>query len=177
MKNRILFSRLRSVACISVICLLASCADDTPKPAATSTEPTSVEQKETQGKDACSLLTQADAKAILEIEVKPGMQTSSMCQYLSTSEELSKAGESVSLEVHKNAGSEFDKYVSDMASSTGVISQPVSGVGQKAAWAEGALVVQQGNDLLLLIIGKKLEKETHLAVAKSLANSVISRMN
>ena len=160
----------------SFIIILSGCADKDPKPAAGNTETTTTAQKETSDKEACSLLTQADAKAILEIDVKPGMQTPSMCQYLSTSEELSKAGESVSLEVHKNAGSEFDTYLSNIESSMGVKTEPVTGVGKKAGWADGSLIVQQGDDLLIFIIGKKLEKEKHLAVAKSLASSVLSRM-
>jgi hypothetical protein len=173
MKKTSLFLRLKCVAWLSTI-VLVSCGDNkTSKPADASN---STAAPKTEAKNACALITEADAKTILGEAIKPGMQTNTMCQYISGSDELSKAGESVSLTLHQNAGSEFDKYVTDTEASTSVRTEPVAGIGEKAAWADGSLIVKQGNDLLVIIVGKKLDKEKHIAEAKSLAASIISRM-
>ena len=146
-------------------------APDASKPgAATSTT------APTQPKPACSLLMESDAKLILGEKVQAGMQTESMCQYLSGSDDLRKAGESVSLTIHKNAGNEFDKYITDTETSMNVKTEPLNGVGQKAAWADGTLIVQQAADLLVITVGIKAEKEKQTETAKTLANKIISRM-
>ena len=155
-----------------------SCSNDT-KTAPAGSSPDSTGKETTaasKATDACALITADDAKSILGEKVKPGMQTASMCQYVSGSEELMKSAESVSLTLHTNAGSEFDKYVADTESSMGIKTEPVSGAGEKAAWADGSLIVKKGSDLLILIVGVKADKEKHIDMAKSLANRIISRM-
>lgn len=172
---------LTSFRTVLVFCLLAtmnfcsSCSNNESQEKAQSKD-SSVQKNEVKNTQACSLLTEADAKQILGNAIQPGMQSSTMCQYVSASEELSKTGENVSLTFHQNAGSEYEKYVSDMEKSTGTTTEPVQGVGEKAAWADGSLIVKQGDDLLVIIVGKKMEKAKHINAAKSLANSILSRM-
>ncbi len=153
----------------------SSCSNDESQPKVEAKD-SSIEKTEVKNIQACSLLTEADAKQILGNAIRPGMQSSTMCQYVSASEELSKTGENVSLTLHQNAGPEFEKYVSDMEKSTGTTTEPVQGVGEKAAWADGSLIVKQNDDLLVIIVGKKMEKAEHINTAKTLANSILSRM-
>jgi len=124
---------------------------------------------------ACNLLKAEDAEMVLGPDVKPGMQTATMCQYLSGSEELMKSAENLSLTIHQNAGSEFEKYSADTEASTNVKIESVEGLGQKAAWAEGTLIVKSGADLLVFIVGIRADKARHLQLAKAVASRVIAR--
>ena len=156
--------------------LLAACSNDQQQAAQTPASDNSQQSAAPKNINTCSLITEADARPILGEKVKPGTQNESMCQYISGSEELMKSGESVSLTLHRNAGSEFEKYVADTESSLSIKTEPVSGVGDRASWAEGSLIVKKGNDLLIVIVGIRTEKEKHIEMAKELANKIISRM-
>ncbi|HEY0677747.1 MAG TPA: hypothetical protein VGD17_05655 [Chitinophagaceae bacterium] len=164
-----------SLAYLICINALISCgSNENP---ATGTESTTTQQNAvSKTTNACDLLTESDARNVLGNAITPGMQTETMCQYVSAAEELSKTGENVSLTLHRNSASEYDKYLADTETSTGIKPEPVSGIGQKAAWADGSLIVQHGNDLLIIIVGQKLDKEKHISVARSLATVIISRM-
>lgn len=61
-----------------------------------------------------------------------------MCQYLSASDEISHAGESVSVQLQYEAGSGFDPYVSNVKKDLNVKSEPVGSEGDKAVFAGGA---------------------------------------
>ena len=156
--------------------ILTSCNNDGSKEASASKDTITKQEQKSQASDACKLLTEADAHSILGDKLKPGMHTATMCQYISDADELSKAGESISVTIHQNAASEFAKYIADTESSTGTKTETVSGIGKNAAWADGSLIVEQGNDLLVILVGKKLPKEEHIAMAKSLAYNIISRL-
>ena len=170
------FNKRNWAAAILLLCLVACNNEDTPVSSSQSQSTTTAAVPEKKSRQACSLLTEADAKSILGDAIQPGMQTATMCQYVSAAEELSKTGENVSLTLHENAGSEYDKYLADTESSTGIKPEPVTGIGQKAAWAKGTLIVKQGDDLLVIMVGKKLDKVRHLETAKTLAQSILSRM-
>ena len=161
---------------LSLLFLMPGCGENEQSPSSETKETKSQPGGEAQSVSACSLLTESDAKTILGNAVQPGIQTESMCQYVSAAEELSKTGENVSVTLHKNAGSDFDKYVTDTETSTGIKPEPIQGIGQKAAWADGSLIVQQSADLLVIIVGKKMDKEAHIAAARTLAATIISRM-
>ena len=156
--------------------LLASCNNQESKETAASKDSSARQELPATASDACKLLTEEDARSILGDKLKPGMHTATMCQYISDAEELSRAGESVSVTIHQNAASEFAKYIADTESGTGTKTETVSGIGKNAAWADGSLIVEQGNDLLVILVGKRLPKEEHIALAKSLANTIISRL-
>lgn len=126
--------------------------------------------------DACALLTEDEAKAILGGAVTKGINTNTMCQYLSSADELSRAGESVSIELHPGAASEFDTYINNIEKDLKVKTTPVAGVGDKAVFAEGQLVVAKGNDFMIVIVGKKMGEEEQIAVEKSIAQHAIERL-
>ena len=137
------------------------------------------EKKETTSSnvtDACSLITEDEAKAVLGNAVTKGMSTSSMCQYLSASEEISKAGESVSIQLHPGAASEFDTYVSSAEKDLNVKTKPVTGIGDKAVFAEGQLIVSKGNDFIIVIVGKKMNEEEQIVAEKNIAQTACERM-
>jgi hypothetical protein len=156
--------------------MLSSCNNDGSKETSASKDTITKQEQNSPASDACKLLTEADARSILGDKLKPGMHTATMCQYISDADELARAGESVSLTIHENAASEFAKYIADTESSTSTKTETVNGIGKNAAWADGSLIVEQGNDLLVIVVGKKLPKEEHIALAKSLANKIISRL-
>lgn len=166
----------KSVTAINLLVLLSACNNENT--ATNSSKPDSTVQQKTDTKDvkACNLLTESDAKSILGNAIQPGMQTETMCQYVSAAEELSKTGENVSVTYHQNAGSEFDKYIADTETSTGVKPEPLEGIGDRAAWAEGSLIVKKSSDLLVIIVGKKMEKEAHIAEARKLAMTILERL-
>ena len=126
--------------------------------------------------EACSLITEEEAKAVLGSAVTKGMSTATMCQYLSASDEISKAGESVSIELHPGAASEFDNYVSTIEKDLNVKTKPVTGIGDKAFFAEGQLIVSKGNDFMIVIVGKKMGEEEHIAIEKNIAQKAIDRL-
>lgn len=126
--------------------------------------------------NACALLTAADAEAVLSHAVTQSMSTGSMCQYMTTAEELAHTGESVTLNLMTGGASEFDAYTKSSAEQLKVTTTPVSGIGDKAAWAEGTLIIASNNNLLTVMIGKRMDKEAHLAATKDLAQKILSRV-
>ena len=135
------------------------------------------ETKTTPATEACSLLTEEEAKAVLGNAVTKGMSTTSMCQYVSASDELSKAGENVSIQLHYGAGSEFDAYVSNTEKDLKVKTKPVDGIGDKAVFAEGQLMVLKGQDFMIVIVGKKMNEEEQINVEKTIAQKAIERLS
>jgi hypothetical protein len=169
--------KFKFILAISLVAILSSCSDNTNSNNSTASD-SSKTKTETQAPTAtaCQLLKMEDAEAILGNKVSQGMSTESMCQYLSTAEELAHAGESVSLTFQKGAASEFDNYVAKTAQDMNVKTEPVTGIGDKAAWTDGSLIVAKGSDLLVVMVGKKMQKEQHIDAAKSLTQKIISRM-
>lgn len=165
------------VLLVAITSLLSCSGNDDSK---VKTEESTTEEKtnapnSTVATDACSLITEEEAKAILGT-VKKGMSTATMCQYISGSEELSKAGESVSIQLHPGAASEFDSYVSSAEKDLNVKTKPVSGIGDKAVFAEGQLIVSKGKDFMIVIVGKKMPEEEQIAAEKNIAQKAIDRL-
>lgn len=127
-------------------------------------------------KDACSLITEEEAKTILGGAVTKGMSTATMCQYLSASEEISKAGETVSIQLQPGAASEFDSYIANFEKDLNVKTKPVAGIGDKAVFAEGQLIVSKGNDFMIVIVGRKMNEEEQIAAEKAIAQKAIERL-
>ena len=126
--------------------------------------------------DACTLITEEEAKAILGNAIQKGMSTATMCQYISGSEELSKAGESVSIQLYPNAADQYDAYLASSEKDLNAKPKPVAGVGDKAAFAAGQLIVASGKDFMVVIVGKNLPEEEHIAAEKNIAQKAIERM-
>jgi hypothetical protein len=169
--------KFKFILTISFVAILSSCSDSTGSKNSTANDSGKTKTETPTSKaTACLLLKMEDAEAILGNKVSQGISTESMCQYLSTAEELAHAGESVSLTLQKDAASEFDSYVTKTAQDMNVKTEPVTGIGDKAAWAEGSLIVAKGSDLLILMVGKKMGKQQHIDAAKTLMQKIISRM-
>ena len=126
--------------------------------------------------EACSLITEEEAKTILGAPVTKGMNAATMCQYVSASDELSKAGESVSIQLQPGAASEFENYVASMEKDLGVKTKPVTGVGDKAVFAEGQLLVSTGKDFIIVVIGRKMNEDEQITAEKNLALKAIERL-
>ena len=166
-------------ATLTVIIVLQSCSGNDS--AATKKEDGTVttENQETTAnvtRDACSLITEEEAKAVLGGAVTKGMSTATMCQYLSASEEISKAGESVSIQLQPGAASEFDNYIASTEKDLNVKIKPVAGIGDKAVFAEGQLIVSKGNDFMIVIVGRKMNEEEQIAAEKTIAQKAIDRL-
>src|SRR5688572_9182039 len=82
--------------------LLSGCGNNKEGEKPSDAKPAAQETPASTPKGACQLLTSEDASSVLEGPVTAGMNTASMCQYLSASDELSKTGESVTLTIHVN---------------------------------------------------------------------------
>ena len=141
-------------------------------------------------KDACSLITSADAQTALgepvsapRNEPRPG---GSACRFRST-QGSALSGKTVTLSVHY---SDTDVSGNDagMASSlqgTGFKNvQQVSGVGDAAVWGTnsmmgrptGELTVRKGKNLILtIVIGGMADEATALARAKALAATILPK--
>lgn len=179
MKLKTILSPFKIIA-FSVLIFLSACSGNDSKSTKTeeanSSASENTEVKAATTTDACSLITEEEVKAILGNAIQKGMSTATMCQYISGSEELSKAGESVSIQLHPGAASEFDNYVSSAEKDLNVKTKPVTGIGDKAVFAEGQLIVSKGNDFMVVIVGKKMSEEEQIAAEKNIAQKAIERM-
>ncbi len=126
--------------------------------------------------DACALLQAADAEAVLEYKVTQSVNNGSMCQYLTTSEKMEHLGESVTLTLMKGAASEFEKYITGTEEALKIKSEPVTGIGNKAAWAGGSLILTHKTDMLIVMVGKNMDKTAHITVTKALAQKILARL-
>lgn len=138
--------------------------------------PKTAETRSSRPADACSLLTEEEAKNALGGPVTKGMSTESMCQYLSASDELSKAGESVSIQVNYGAASEFDNYVAATEKDLNLKTRAIPGIGDKAVFAEGQLIVSKGQNFMTVIVGKRMSEEEQIAAEKAIAQKAIERL-
>jgi hypothetical protein len=136
------------------------------------------EKKATSGNtvDACSLITEDEAKTLLSSAVTKNMSTGTMCQYVSASDELSKTGESVSIQLFPGAASEFDNYVSNTEKDLNVKPIPVTGIGDKAFFAGGMLMIAKDNDFIVVILGKNMKEAEQIAAEKAIAQKAFERM-
>lgn len=124
--------------------------------------------------DPCTLVTAADAEAILGTSVeqtKPeGLSLAAACQY------LAPTAENVTLQVHFGLGTDFDNYVKTAEESFASKAFPVPGVGEKAMFNAEQLIVKHGDDFFILTIGKAIDDKQRLPIASDLAHKVVSRL-
>jgi hypothetical protein len=52
----------------------------------------------------------------------------------------------------------------------------ISGVGDKAAFAAGQLIVASGKDFMVVIVGKNLPEKEHIAAERNIAQKAIERI-
>ena len=173
------FNGFAAIVLLALLSVLYGCSGNDNSTATTETKEQAAKASETTTNapsDACTLLTEEEAKLLLGNAVTKGMSTATMCQYISASDELSKAGESVSIQMQYGAGSEFDAYVSNTEKDLNVKIKPVSGIGDKAVFAEGQLIVLKGKDFMIIIVGKKMNEEEQIAAEKAIAQKAIERL-
>ena len=166
------------IALIALNSLLYSCSGN-DNGAKTNENIEATEKKESVTntvKDVCFLITEEEAKEILGGTVKPGMITTTMCQYISGSDELSKAGESVSLQLYPGAADGIDSYIASTERNLNVKPKLISDVGDKAAFAAGQFIVSKGKDFMVIIVGKNMAEEELIAVEKTIAQKAIIRL-
>jgi hypothetical protein len=158
--------------------LLYSCSGNNSGSDKTNESSGTTEKKEATGTtaDACSLISEEEAKAILGNAVTKSVSTGDMCQYVSASDELQKAGESVSIQLNLGAGEQFDTYVSNTGTQLNVKIKPVAGIGDKAVFAAGQLLVLKGKDFITVIVGKNMGEEEQIAAEKIIAQKAIERL-
>jgi hypothetical protein len=96
--------------------------------------------------EACSLVTEAEAEALLGGDVGDTQKTPAgpfqSCGYYSASGLLNF----VQVQACRClSGNQFDSSMRSGAETLGVTAKPVSGIGDKAYWLEGILWVQEGD--------------------------------
>jgi hypothetical protein len=180
MKLKTTLSPFKIIIAFIFVFSLSACSGNDSKSEkteeSTSAAPDNKEETTTRATDACFLITEEEAKAILGNAIQKGMSTATMCQYISGSEELSKAGESVSIQLYPNAADQYDAYLASAEKDLNAKPKTVSGVGDKAAFAAGQLIVASGKDFMVVIVGKNLPEEEHIAAEKTIAQKAIERM-
>lgn len=175
--NPPIFKNQAAIAFIIATSLLYSCAEnDSTENKSGDTQ--AIKKTEITGTapGPCSLITEEEAKSVLGGPVKKGMVTESMCQYVDASDKISESG-NVSIQLNYGAGSEYDKYISDSESSFNAKAKPVSGVGDKAFFVAGQLIVLKGQNFFSVIVGKNISEEEVIAAEKSIALKAIERMS
>jgi hypothetical protein len=172
--NQSVFRNAGAIAFITVGSLLFSCSgnDSAENKQA---ENTQVTEKKATGKDACSLITEEEAKAVIGGPVKKAVGTESMCQYIDDSEELSKSA-NVSIQLEYGAGASYDSYITSTERNFGIKAKPVAGIGDKAFFAVGQLIVLKGPNFMMVAVGKDGTEEEILAAEKSVALKAIERL-
>ncbi len=170
-----IFKNLTAIAFIIVITLLYSCSGNEGKKDKQAENTTVTEKTQATGTEACSLITEEEAKAILGVPVKKGMITESMCQYIDASDKISESG-NVSIQLNYGAGSGYDKYISDAENGFNAKAKPVTGVGDKAIFIAGQLIVLKGQNFFTVIVGKNISEAQVIDAEKTIAQKAIERM-
>lgn len=158
--------------------ILAGCGGSAPGPTGGTGQSGSI--------DACKLITQADAEAVLGGVVKApevpmsgeGVAVVTSCKYTVAA---APSVDNVTLIVRRLDGTDaakndFDQMKKDTATQLGVTPEDVSGIGDSAFWAGGAvneLAVLKGKaELLILVKGPAAVQDA----ARGLADKALSRL-
>jgi hypothetical protein len=144
-------------------------------------------QSSSAQKDACSLLTSADAQAALGEPVGPSQMTGDACRFRSTQGSALK-GKTISVSVHSSTTDirgTMPGMMDNLKSNGYPNVQKVAGVGDEAIWASrtslgrlsGELTVRKGqHTLLIIIINGMADDALSLDRAKALAIKVFPRV-
>jgi hypothetical protein len=123
--------------------------------------------------DPCTLLTEADARAILGDVLQQGTPndgSTPSCQYVAPS------AESLTLQMLPGSIPDFDRYVQQSATAFGTPIEPTPGLGERAAWVGTTLVVLRAPHMLVINIGQDLTSEARHAIGQRLGTSVLGRL-
>ena len=91
--------------------------------------------------DACRLLTKSDVESVIKAKVqsmKP-LGPEAGCQYMLAGKSLFPG--TVSLQLHSASRSDYDEYLRKSASELKAKISPIGGLGEKAAWDGGRVIV------------------------------------
>ena len=125
--------------------------------------------------DPEKLLSPAEAASILGKPVKRAPDTPGVTiQYLEDTERL--MSEALSIEIHYGSGAEFTRYVNSMKTDLGLTPKPIAGIGTKAVYVEGQLVIQHGRHFSVVLFFSKRPEEERLKVLTEVANTFLSRV-
>jgi len=129
--------------------------------------------------DPWKLLTQAEAEAILGKPVKrapesTGLSGAVMIQYLEDSERLMT--ESLSVQIHYGKGVEFARYVKALKTDLDLTPKPIAGIGAKAFYTEGQLVIQHGRHFSVVMFFSNRPDGERLKVLTEVAMTFLPRL-
>lgn len=123
--------------------------------------------------DPCTLLTEADARAILGDALQqgtPNAGSTPSCQYVAPS------AESLTLQMLPGSVADFDSYVRQSAEAFDMPVEPAAGLGERAAWVGTTLIVLRAPHLLVINVGQDLSSEARHAVGQRLGTSALQRL-
>lgn len=125
--------------------------------------------------DPEKLLTKAEAEAILGTPVKRAPDTPGVTlQYLEDTERL--MSESLSIQVHYGSGAGFARYVKELETDLGLTPKPVEGIGTKAFYVEGQLVIRHGRHFSVVLFFSKRPDDERLKVLTEVAKKFLPRV-
>lgn len=127
--------------------------------------------------DPEKLLTPAEAQAILGTPVKRAREaeaTGVTLQYLEDTERL--MSESLSIQIHYGSGAEFARYVKQLKTDLNLDPKPVEGIGTKALYTEGQLVIQHGRHFSVVLFFSKRPDDERLKVLTEVAKKFLPRV-
>ena len=127
--------------------------------------------------DPEELLSPAEAATILGKPVKRALEAEAIgvtIQYLEDTERL--MSESVSLQLHYGTAAGFTRYVKQMQTLLGLTPKPVTGIGTKAFYAEGQLVIQHGRHFSVVMFFSNRPDEERLKVLTEVAKTFLPRV-
>ena len=127
--------------------------------------------------DPEKLLTPAEAEKILGKPMKRAPEAEAIgvtIQYLEDTERL--MSESLSLQVHYGSGVGFTRYIKQMKTELDLDPKPVAGIGTKAVYAEGQLVIQHGRHFSIVMFFSNRPDEERLKVMTEVAKIFLPRV-
>lgn len=127
--------------------------------------------------DPEKLLSPAEAAAILGKPVKRAPEaeaTGVTIQYLEDTERL--MSEALSIQIHYGSGAEFTRYVKSLETDLKLTPTPVAGIGTKAFYTEGQLVIQHGRHFSVVIFFSKRPDDERLKVLTEVAKKFLPRV-
>ena len=127
--------------------------------------------------DPEKLLTPAEAEKILGNPVKRAPEAEAIgvtIQYLEDTERL--MSESISLQLHYGSAAGFTRYVKQMQTELGLTPKPITGIGTKAFYAEGQLVIQHGRHFSVVMFFSNRPDGERLKVLTDVAKILLPRV-
>jgi len=127
--------------------------------------------------DPEKLLSPAEAATILGKPVKRALEAEAIgvtIQYLEDTERL--MSESLSIQLHYGSGAGFTRYITSMQTELALTPRPIAGIGTKAFYAEGQLVIQHGRHFSVVMFFSNRPDEERLKVSMDVAKTFLPRV-